>query len=64
MEKECMVKNIMVVKINFCLLLSVCLNLILIWVGDKIEFIDIKVVLEGKEFEKGGDGDIVDDLMV
>ena len=52
-EKECTAKNIMAVKINFRPSSTRA--------GDKIEFIDIKAALEGKESEKGEDGDIVDD---
>ena len=60
-EKECTAKNIMAVKINFRPSSSVRPNLTSTRAGDKIEFIDIKAALEGKESEKGGDGDIVDD---
>ena len=51
----------MAVKINFRPSSSVRPNLTSTRAGDKIEFIDIKAALEGKESEKGGDGDIVDD---
>ena len=50
-----------IVKINFRPSSSVRPNLTSTRAGDKIEFIDIKAALEGKESEKGGDGDIVDD---
>ena len=60
-EKECTAKNIMAVKINFRPSSSVRPNLTSTRAGYKIEFIDIKAALEGKESEKGGDGDIVDD---
>ena len=56
-EKECTAKNIMAVKINFRPSSSVRPNL----TSTRTEFIDIKAALEGKESEKGEDGDIVDD---
>lgn len=60
-EKDCTAKNIMAVKINFRPSSSVRPNLTSTRAGDKIEFIDIKAALEGKETGKDGDGDIVDD---
>jgi hypothetical protein len=51
----------MAVKINFRPSSSVRPNLTSTRAGDKIEFIDIKAALEGKETGKDGDGDIVDD---
>ena len=53
--------EIMAVKINFRPSSSVRPNLTSTRAGDRIEFIDIKAALEGKETGKDGDGDIVDD---
>lgn len=65
-EEDCTAKNILGVKINFRASSSVRPNLTATRAGEKLEFIDIKAALEGKEPGKedggdnGGGGEIID----
>ena len=56
-QEDCTVKNIMAVKINFRASSSVRPNLTSTRAGERLEFIDIKAALEGKEPGKGDDGE-------
>lgn len=56
-EEDCTAKNILAVKINFRASSNVRPNLTSTRAGEKLEFIDIKAALEGKEPGKEGGGD-------
>lgn len=62
-EEDCTAKNINAVKINFRASSNVRPNLTATRAGEKLEFIDIKAALEGKEPGSGeGGGGVVDPM--